>query len=1273
MLNRSRVFLSHIGVVAFIAIATPHCSSKSSVSPETETTTGGGGTTTGGTPTTTTTGGSGGGTTTPMRQAAVGGTANNQLANNSGSTFASLLAANDCAGQAFSVFEVGGGGSAVAQAHVNNDGSFTVDWQAAVNVDSNTVSEITLKFACATSSTPSVRCFGKPGDGNVTCDPISNAIITALETSLGVSVESSSDFKGLSVATLAQGLIETLKVASTLNPSVDYLTQLATATDPNSLADIINASPVGALFNTLQTVTVQTQVQNTSAAGDSNTAKAAALQGLWTPAKVVKLLTGLGLTIDFNVDDSGDNGPSLYSPLSTAIDNATGTTFLVDFATYVKGLYATRYASNSTQASTLTLLCVAQPENGDSTNTITYPPNLSSSDANMITCTGPTALSLGLVDSVGGNPNGVSISATIASTFAESDRNDPTGNQSQGQQFNLDISLIDVFQEIQTAIEPNGVCASVVDTTGGDGGPGPNTNWAMLGTCLKSNGLGAYFSGVMGVYSFLTNPTLQNVRISFADIYASLINNLALRLTAAYPYFSSGVQVTLTDYVNPNGGDRPPTTVWVPLLLLDTNTMAGMSEVFQSYCPAPLCDVNGLPAQNANMTMAEFNTLLAHTAPSLRGLFAELLNMPSFNDLHNWIFQAGHHVEYNTSGAHFYNIIGKDINNDSQADVPILCQITDASSGAQLTTYSTGNTVSCQVATGNWNNGMVSNANYTHWYGLQSRGGKGAERYFSLVDLYAGTAVQANGQDFRIRDTSSQPQATTVTAGGIVSVLANGTNVYSGSDVACNYSPTGQSACYPENFTYVAIAFPNSNVQANPNSFYPMTRFTPFNWLVQISQVDPASGQQRNVPLQVAATNGTHDTTVTDLSAGYPLCIDGNGVVSSNVNPGLVTNISLVGHIGNCSDSRYSANVHYYLALTFDANSATATANNYYYQLVRNDGLFMNSACVGGGNSVGTTNPNQMGNSNTTAPMHCSPFTVPLSALLNPLENLALFPSTAPVQALAYNIANPKYSATFDPFCADLDNSGNCDCFRDDGTGTFDVHLTASSTPTDADCNLGDIPGNEPTFSNPPISANAPTAPLVAKIMQSCGNLGGHALAACINSNDFPFANLALNTTSLFACANPVAGQALTYVNVASVTTDPNNAGGNCNPNNAPGPVALYKIINRSNAFDISRPQSALKLISTATQDSGTGVSIDPNAATFNFNEALALSFFRLTVPMERSVVQGPSASLLLGAQATSQVTYPGLQPMFTQVNQPNTNSSDITSAILRAFLSKTH
>ncbi len=1266
MVKRTRTLISHMGIVAFIAMATPYCSSKTSSSAqEGGTTTGGTGSTTGGGSSTTTTGG----TTPTTRQAAVGGTASNQLASNSGSTYASLLSVNACAAQDFNVYEVGGGGSAIAAAHVNNDGSFSVQWDAAVNVDSNAVAEVTLRFACATSSTPTVRCFGKPGDGNITCDPISNAIITALETSLGVSVEGSSDFKGLSVATLAQGLVETLKLASNLDPSVDYLTELATATNPNDLADIINASPVGALFSTLQTVTVQTQVQNTSPAGNSNTAKSAALQALWTPEKVVKLLTGLGLSVNFNVDDSGDNGPNIYGPLSTAIDNATGTTFIVDFETYLKTLYTNLYVSGTAQSSAISLLCVAQADGNSSNSVVTYPPDLSSTDANMITCTGPAAYALGLVTSVGGDPNGVSISALISSSFTETDRNDPDGTHGQGQQFNLSIGLVDVFDEIQTAIEPNGVCASFVDNAG-DNGPGPNTNWTMLGDCFKTNGLGSYFAGVMGVYSFLTNPDLQNVRISFVDIYQSLISNLALRLTAAYPYFNNGIEVTLTDYVSSGGSN--PTTVWVPQLLLDTNARVGGDEVYQSYCPAPLCDSSGLLQQSASMTVAQFNDLLAHTAPSLQGLFAELLNMPSFGGLRDWIFNAGHHVEYNTSGSHFYNIIGKDTNSDFQADKPILCQVLDANTHARLASYGAGNTIDCQVATGNWNNGVVTDANYALWFGLQWRSGTGAERYFSLVNLYTGMDVQVNGQEFRIRDTSSQLQATANLSTGPVAVVPNGANVYTGTDLACSYNAASQTQCYPENFSYVALRFPNSNAMVDANSFYPITGFQPFSWPMQIAQIDPVSGRQHDVQLQIAATNGTHDNTVTNLAAGYPLCIGASGVVTSDINPGVVSAISLAGHIGNCADDRYSSGVHYFLALTFDANTATATNTNYYYQLVRSDGLFMSAQCTGGNTGI-SSNPNRSGNSNASTPLYCAPYTVPLLTLLSPLESLALFPSAAPVQALSYSIANPKYSPSFDPFCADLDNSGNCDCLRDDGTGTFDVHLTASSNPTDADCNLSDIPGTEPTFSNPPINSTDPTAPLLARVMHSCGNLSGHVLATCINTNDYPFAQLTLNATALFACATPVPGQALTYVNVPAVIEDPNNAGGNCNPNNMPGPVTLYKIINRNNAFDISHPQAALKLISSATQDTGTGIKIDANAASFSFNEALALSFFRLTVPLDRAEVQGPSPTLLVGAQAAAQVTYPGLQPTFTQVNQPNSNSSNITSAILRAFLTKTH
>ncbi|HET6343970.1 MAG TPA: hypothetical protein VFH51_03510, partial [Myxococcota bacterium] len=478
---------------------------------------------------------------------------------------------NDCASQTLRAMEVGGNGSVIATGVVAPDGAFTLSWTAQLDSAAAAPAEVVLEVSCATSATPVLRCYGKPGDTELLCDPVHNAVVHALEQSLGARVEASPLYHGLSIAKIAAGLVETLKLVSHLNPNSDFADALASADSAEAYKVIIGGSPVGALFQSLQTLAQQRAAKN-EASGGGDTVVTQALQSVWTPGKVINLLAGVGLRVDVSLDD-GD-GVGLYSPLARFIDQMSGTTFLADTARYVSSLYDDLYGV-SPKDSAVTLLCVGKVQsNSFSVPPARYPPDpngmLADGVTRQLTCLGPTAVRLNVATAPGQLAPNYRVGAYIVSTFSEADRNDPDGTHGDGGNGsdNLEMGLVDIFPEFQ-ALLSTGACAIHCPSCA-NGGPDASTDMAALAQCVRDNNADRYFAGALGTYRFLTDSALQDVAISLEDIYVALVDGFGYRLTADFQAAEArGFSIELTD--QPAGQNQ----AYVPILLFDTQQVAG--------------------------------------------------------------------------------------------------------------------------------------------------------------------------------------------------------------------------------------------------------------------------------------------------------------------------------------------------------------------------------------------------------------------------------------------------------------------------------------------------------------------------------------------------------------------------------------------------------------------------------------------------------------------------------------------------------------------------
>ena len=1181
-----------------------------------------------------------------------------------------------CPNATFTAALVGGDGSSIGSGTVASDGTFTVDWTQSVATTGDPASEVVLTFSCGASGT--LRCYGKPGDTGLTCDAVSDGVLSAIEHAIGQELSSSSDFKGLTVAKLAQGMGETLRLIAALNPSQNFAANLANSTSPADAASILAASPVAGLFQTIQTF-----ISATAASNQAGSNAATALQAIWTPQAVIEMLAALGLHVNVNFDDKG-GGPTLYNTLGQVIDQMTGGTFMADTAKYTGSLYTKLYGPNPDTSPAFTLVCSARNENNWSQGAVTYPPDtigtLSDNTTPKLTCLGATAQSLGVADNQGQLSDNYDLEAYVSSSFSEADRNDPDGTHANTNSVNLSVSLVDIFPEFQTAISPGGLCASFVDNSG-DNGPGPNTDFTGLATCIKSHNLDQYFSGALGIGRSLVDPTVQAVKLSLQDIYHALTSTMEVRLTAQTSYGNQGVNVTLTDASSNNNNNNNNSQTYLPLMLTDTQTKTNDYYVFNEVCPSTLC-TNQTLNSTPSLSTAAVQSLIDAAAPSFNPLLATLTTIPQFTTVRDWIYNSGHHVDYNTSGQQFFPLAGKDIDGDGNADVPILCAIMDSQSNLALRHLAGSTHIHCEIAANTWSNGVQTtpssgaqaNKDYTGWYGLQATGDFNNGRYFRLIDLFSGQGYQQGGQDLRVRDISGE-SAPKDSANAAVS--SDATTVYGAQLSMCNTAPGSTSAgpsntfCFTDQFNFVALTFPNLNSDSSVSSqasYYAAQSYFPYQVQQQITVIDiNGNSQTNNFP--VAFTTASSNASSNDLSQGYTVCLRGQSVVTSGSDPSLVTSLASNIYAVNCAninDSQlphYDSSVtnYYYLQLSYNG-SVVSGASSYSYNLIRNDGLFMHtsSTCSNIGGS------------------YLCPAQISLTAVQTALGGLVLGPQTQQLWLPNFNFANPKHEPRFDPYCADQDGDGYCDCQRDTaGDGTYATHLGKTTTPPASACTFADRPGQEPTSSDAPVMSGSPDQSLFWYLNTACGNLGGTALAQCLTTQ----ANLghnyqhltSVNWQNLFVCQTPTPGQKLTFVDFMGVTQNPSQAGGNCGANHTSGPVSMPQIARRLNAFDIAQPQTTLQLLATAMARQTSGATVQPTDALFSYQEALALAFFRFAVPLDNIQVYGPDLSQASVDYTSSSnlVLYPGVQTTLQQINLPNSNTADPASALLREILHK--
>ncbi|MBU3916755.1 hypothetical protein KKA14_14585, partial [bacterium] len=269
-------------------------------------------------------------------------------------------------------------------------------------------------------------------------------------------------------------------------------------------------------------------------------------------------------------------------------------------------------------------------------------------------------------------------------------------------------------------------------------------------------------------------------------------------------------------------------------------------------------------------------------------------------------------------------------------------------------------------------------------------------------------------------------------------------------------------------------------------------------------------------------------------------------------------------------------------------------------------------------------------------------------------EAFSIGPETANRYMNYFKIANLGHDAKFDPYCDDANGNGECDCKDLDG---------------DKSCTLADE-FTENTISEPPIWPGDNNASVIMDMLQTCGNKTGGSLAYCLKGIGLP-SNTYFNQ-SIFECAEN-ASRKIQWIDVTGMLAygggdaDYGQGCSDVSADNYMGSLRLKNLIKRNNAYSIERPNKLMKLISTATATVGTGNPLASTAEVFNFQEALALVFLRLNLPVYSSVKDASHDSPYTNLDNDR---VDGLSIYFKNVRLPG-KQSDIASGLLRKFLEK--
>lgn len=1208
---------------------------------------------------------------------------------------------DDCANAEWEMYYIGEGDVPAANGNSAADGSFTIPTVPEGK-------EAIVVFSCASSEQ---KCLAKAGDSGLLCNAVADGVVGALEASFGQAL-TDDDYKGKSIAKVASAIVESTKTDSSDTESLkSAITTCKAVTNANDKKNCYkSAMEASSLSGTLDVVKTLAQTWTIRSLFNFITVTAGNTiyldSMLYTPfgtafdswfdtdfvSQTKAYISDLVNNPDYingNVANGeqvvrvecqawfykyGSYGQTKFKPTSST--NQYGVANVPDCLN-VSELQAIK--GGTIAAGALSALNTAIQNNNYQGFQLGLPGD---DDGNGVINGGEA-----YVDWNGAGSDETNCSTNyqdlmnvkgsfciyppqlvINSKVKEPNRNDPTGINQSRSETNRGVSVIEIFEEVNTAaslmdeiamstasINYNPTYAGCFSEASGPGiGAGATCeNWvrSYFQPYKKS------FAGLMGMYMYLKDPSAYSVngnnKLSLNDIH---------RLFTKSDFYN----VKLTAWVPEYSPKSDTNNIHMPPLIDVTGANAKMQAAFHWSSPSGV----NLDTEKANASLVDHYSLT----------FEMFENIPTSTQIQSYVMGASHHEEWNPYGEKYNYVPGVSLGG---IDYPIFCKILnrtkqdaasnflpmekELSSATKIECLS--NPVAAGVTKSNTTTGLFNvPSGFSYPYILVDRGwmGDNVGRLFSIADRKTGMELKIGSKEIFVVENKSGNLANIVVAtpagiscdGGAVTDANTLNSVAPIVKIDAQYGQGEWSRSEVVDAYCMDMApYLISDTSAQ---FY-------YGGDIEISSNNNGNYYTYNQPLVGAVDSGGASYSV------EPICLF---TVSGGIEKDDQTGLAEVSGaaIGQVTTTNYSdpwlgtrpmiTSWTSQYAVDYCDQSANYGGQTMYYIAHHYDDL---SYAVGSRTSMPAALINS--NDNTKAEgLYISlgaiesEYATASAIKVGNNSNITWFPRA--------QVLNTRHNAKFDPYCDDLNNNGSCDCYD---------AATSQLKSDPKECNLLDTAA-EPTISRAPYGAQGSNSNDYETFFDTFGNLSGTQLvdgATSLSALYMDTNQLWMPFEDIMTCAYHLTGETTfrrptnmiwddftsshfegcpASENAATITaitwTGPiPTAGG--------GPIRIMKPKPMNNAYDIERPKTMINMMNYFTKSVGQGVEIDRYAKVFTVDEALALVGLRALLPPQAMDIY----------DSTESFVYNGAFPQFFPVRASQNMDTSSTSAVLKALV----
>ncbi|MFZ4713651.1 MAG: hypothetical protein ACOYL6_08070 [Bacteriovoracaceae bacterium] len=1021
-----------------------------------------------------------------------------------------------CVGAPWSMIFVGGGGGTAGSGYSAADGSFAVP-----SIPNGKEALITFNCSGVTQ-----KCLVKAGDAGITCNSISDGVVGALEASLGKEL-SNSDLAGKSIAKVASSIVESAKTDNSDSQSLKESIAICKVMPMNTLAELQEKKDC-----------YKNSLEASSMSGTLDVVKTLAQQ--WT---IRNLFNFVAASAGYNIRlDS-----MIYTDFGASFDNWLGTDFVAGTRNYISDLISnpeyiegdvtkgdqvvkiecSMWYNKGYEFGKANYKPVLETINGipnvpscNNLNALVAFTGLSSGDAKLTTFRNTISndhyqqtqvgSSSSSCPSNGSNDFCLSTpSLTISSRVREANRNDITGTKVGDNEFQPEVSLIEVFSEVHdllnkmildTAPTTNTYHSCISEHTPRIDNSTSCNDWAQgldssgaYTTCfneinsqytmnISSAVCNAFVRGILndsddehnscirimsdGPPPFnLTTAQCRNwTRDSFLRVRGSFGGMMGLYMYLKNPSsYSSGGSAKLSlndihkifslpDFINAKLTAFAPGYSWARSG--NSNGDIDSPPILDMSNPATPMMQNVFLWNGSTPSVSTLSAAIAlgDLSALYNVTFAMFEKIPTTQQVRSYVENASHHEEWNPYGSKYANVAGM---NESGTIYPIYCKMLNRNkrdaAGEPMATekeLSASTKIECLSNPGTASASVKSKYPYL----LQGWGWNGDSKgnIFALADGKTGNVLRIAGKEILILEAK----------GGNGSWGCQSAPSDTKNDPAPIVRPklkTGFGDFYREevidayclNMTGLLVSDPDTRLRFGgefPLTYIDNSGHTQSYKIPQLGGPSEAVCLYTDGELFDSTTYGGWTLNGTN-SSGYSTSTFTSNTYTQNI----ITAGAPSARIDLCDSTSHSSLTMYYLTHFYDDQK--------YY-----------GATAGTNPNHGARSDKPIGLIHASSGKQIYNWFISLGALealdartqanggTNSSFSMASNDANGtPTWAYNYKFLNQKHNPKYDPYCDDLDNDG-CDCFQG--------NTTIIKDRSQSECTLSDSAA-EPTISQP--------------------------------------------------------------------------------------------------------------------------------------------------------------------------------------------------------------